>query len=425
MHSKINYWLAKRTNFFYGWIILPISTLAAFFTSPGQTYMVSVFNPSLREALDLSLTQLTGAYMFGTVLASLPQTYIGQWADRIGIRKTIFIIATLFSLACVFISQVSSLLMLFISFFFLRMLGQGALELLSVNMLPMWFRNTLVTVSGIKNVVVNLLIGVVPISILALIGNVGWRKTYILAGASVFLILLPIIYFFYINRPEEIGQTIDGDDSSNSPESVDLDAPEKEFNLKEAMRTRAYWILTLSWFAWAAIATAITFNLLPIFTAKGLTEEQAAASFTILMVVSAIFQIFGGMIADRVQLRWMSFGAMGFYGLAIGALIYIPDGSVVLVYTLILGMAQGLFGGLGNTVWVRYFGREHLGKIRGSVWTAAVAGSSVGPFIMGITYDLSGDFFISLAGFAVILFGLAIAGIWATPPVIKLSEHKL
>ena len=244
MHSKINYWLAKRTNFFYGWIILPISTLAAFFTSPGQTYMVSVFNPSLREALDLSLTQLTGAYMFGTVLASLPQTYIGQWADRIGIRKTIFIIATLFSLACVFISQVSSLLMLFISFFFLRMLGQGALELLSVNMLPMWFRNTLGTVSGIKNVVVNLLIGVVPISILALIGNVGWRKTYILAGASVFLILLPIIYFFYINRPEEIGQTIDGDDSSNSPESVDLDAPEKEFNLKEAMRTRAYWILT-------------------------------------------------------------------------------------------------------------------------------------------------------------------------------------
>ena len=151
MQAKSNLWLAKRTNFFYGWIILPISTLVAFFTSPGQTYMVSVFNPSLRDALDLSLTELTGAYMFGTVLASLPQTYIGQLADRIGIRKTLFIIVALFSLACVFIAQVSSLPMLFLSFFFLRMLGQGALELLSVNMLPMWFRNTLGTVSGIKN----------------------------------------------------------------------------------------------------------------------------------------------------------------------------------------------------------------------------------------------------------------------------------
>ena len=328
MQTNQNLWLAKRTNFFYGWMILPISILASVFTSPGQTFMVSVFNPSLRETLDLSLTQLTGAYMFGTILASLPQTYIGLLADRIGIRKTIFIIATLFSLACVFISQVNSLVMLFFAFFFLRVLGQGALELLSVNMLPMWFRDTLGTVSGIKNVVVNLMIGIVPVSILALIGAFGWRKTYIFAGAGVFLILLPIVYFFYINRPEEIGQLIDGDKASNSPETVDLDTPEKEFNLKEVMRTRAYWILTLSWFAWAAIATAITFNLLPIFTAKGLTEEQAATSFTILMIASAIFQIFGGMVADRIQLRWMAFGALGLYGIAISALIYIPIGSV-------------------------------------------------------------------------------------------------
>ncbi len=416
MHSKQNHWLAKRSNFFYGWIILPISTLAAFFTSPGQTYMVSVFNPSLRDALDLSLTQLTGAYMFGTVLASLPQTYIGQLADRMGIRKTIFIITTLFSLACVFISQVNSLLMLFFAFFFLRMFGQGALELLSVNMLPMWFRDTLGTVSGIKNVVVNLMIGIVPVSILALIGAVGWRKSYIIAGASVFLILLPIVYFFYINRPEEIGQTVDGDNLSLSSKLKKAEVHENEFDLKAAMRTRAYWILTLSWFAWAAIATAITFNLLPIFTEKGLSEEQAATSFTILMVASAIFQIFGGMIADRVQLRWMAFGALGLYALAIGALIYVPIGSVILVYSLILGLSHGLWGGLGNTVWVRYFGREHLGKIRGSVWTAAVAGSSVGPFLMGLSYDLSGDFFISLAGFAIVLLGLGIAGLWATPP---------
>ncbi len=419
MNSKNNHWLARRTNFYYGWIILPISTLGAFFTSPGQTYMVSVFNPSLREALSLSLSQLTGAYMLGTVLASLPQSYIGQWADRVGIRKMLFLIVTLFSLACVFISQVRSLPMLFLSFLFLRMLGQGSLELLSVNMLPMWFRRTLGTVSGIKSVAVNLMIAAVPVGVLALISQVGWRTAYILAGVTVFAIFMPVVYFFYINRPEELGQQIDGDDSSlaiphHTPAEVH---PENEFTLKEAMRTRAYWILTLGWFAWAATATAITFNLLPIFTAKGLTEQQAAASFTVLMVASAVFQIFGGVIADRVQLRWMAVGALGLYGMAVGTLIYVPGGSVVLVYTLILGMAQGLFGGLGNTVWVRYFGREHLGKIRGSVWTAAVAGSSIGPFLMGVSYDQSGNFFISLLVIALILFALSIAGLWATPPV--------
>ncbi len=419
MISEKAHWLGKRVKFFYGWVILPISTLGAFFTSPGQTYMVSVFNPSLRTDLGLSLTQLTGAYMLGTVLASFPQSYIGQWADRVGLRKMLLIITSLFSLACLFIAQVQKLPMLFVAFFFLRLLGQGALELLSVNMLPMWFREKLGSISGIKNVVVNLMIGIVPLSILALIGRVGWRTTYRLAGATVFLIFIPVVYYFYINRPEEIGQTLDGNGKTQKGPSLAGSQPGSEFTLKGAMRTPAYWILTLSWFAWSAIATAITFNLLPIFTSKGLTEQQAAASYTILMVVSAAFQIIGGVIADRVPLRWMAFGTLGLYGLAVLALIYVPVGSVVLVYSIILGMAQGLFGGLGNTVWVRYFGRENLGRIRGSVWTAAVAGSSIGPFLMGLSFDRSGDFFTSLMVIAVCLFCLAMAGVWARPPDLK------
>jgi len=380
--------------------------------------MVSVFNPFLRETLNLSLSQLTGAYMFGTVLAAIPQSYVGYGSDRLGIRRMLFLIVSLFSLACVFISQVNSLVILFLAFFFLRLLGQGALELLSVNMLPMWFRRTLGTISGIKNVAVNLMIGAIPIGVLALINQVGWRMTYKLAGMSVFIVMMPVAIFFYINRPEEIGQEIDANDRKNQPQpGGDTQTQENELTLKMAMRTRSYWILTLSWFAWAAIATAITFNLLPIFTNKGLTEEQAAASYLILMLVSAVFQIAGGVIADRIQLRWMAFGSFALYSAAVVALIFVPGGSVVLVYTLILGLSQGLFGGLGNTVWVRYFGREHLGKIRGSVWSASVAGSSIGPFLMGVSFDRTGDFFNSLLSIAIILIVLAVAGIWATPPV--------
>ena len=72
---KNTHWLARRTPFFYGYIILPIAIISSFLTSPGQTYMVSIFNPSFRETLDLSLTQLTGAYMFGTLLASSSLAY--------------------------------------------------------------------------------------------------------------------------------------------------------------------------------------------------------------------------------------------------------------------------------------------------------------------------------------------------------------
>jgi MFS family permease len=383
--------------------------------------MVSVFNPSFRDALNLSLSQLTGAYMFGTVLASIPQPYIGYWSDRVGIRRMLIIVVVLFSLACVFIAQANSLFLLTLSFFFLRMFGQGALELLSTNMLPMWFRDRLGRVSGIKNVVVRLLIGSVPIGVLAMVKQFGWRETYMLAGVVVLGVMLPLALFIYIGRPEDIGEEVDGGNTSlekNNLKQASL-AIEKDFTLKEAMGTRSYWILVLGWVAWAAIATAITFNLLPIFTELGLSEEAAAGLFSLLMIASAIFQLMGGALADRIALRWLAFGALGLYSLAVSALIFLPSDAAVLCYTLALGIGLGLFGGLSNTVWVRYFGRTHLGRIRGSVWTASVAGSSVGPFLMGLSYDSSGSFQFSLSVVACVLAVLAVAGLWATPPKLR------
>jgi len=419
--STKSHWLAKRLRFYYGWIIVPVSILGSFATSPGQTYMISVFNPSFRDALSLSLSQLTGAYLLGTVLASIPQPYIGSWSDRVGIRRLLILVVVLFSLACVFIAQANSLFMLTLAFFFLRMFGQGALELLSTNMLPMWFQERLGRVSGIKNIVVRLLIGSVPLGVLAAIKQVGWRETYVLAGAVVLGVMLPVALFIYIGRPEDIGEEIEGVDSPQEPVNVKLrtSAPEKDFTLKEAMASRAYWILVLSWVAWAAIATAITFNLLPIFTELGLSEEAAAGMFSLLMIASAFFQILGGTLADRIALKWLAFGSLGLYSLALGALITLPPDVAILSYTLTLGLGLGLFGGLSNTVWVRYFGRTHLGNIRGSVWTAGVAGSSVGPFLMALTFDRFGDFRFSLIVAASVLAVLAVAGLWATPPKPK------
>ena len=365
--------------------------------------------------------------MLGTILASVAQPYIGYWSDRAGIRRTLIIVVVLFSLACIFIAQANSLFMLTLSFFFLRMFGQGALELLSTNMLPMWFRERLGRVSGLKNVIVRLLIGTIPISVLALIKQVGWRETYMLAGGVVLGVMLPLALFIYIGRPEDIGERVEGGYTTTVPVNSRLrhSALEEDFTLKEAMRSRAYWILVLSWIAWAAITTAITFNLLPIFTELGLSEEAAAGMYSLLMVTSAVFQIMGGALADRIALKWLTSGSLGLYSLSVCALVLLPPAAAMLAYTLMLGIASGLFGGLSNTVWVRYFGRTHLGKIRGSVWTASVAGSSIGPFLMGLFFDRFGDFRFSLIVVASILAVLAIAGLWATPPKFRNSIPEI
>ena len=66
--------------------MLGVTTLTDICTAPGQTYGISAFNGSFRESLNLSNTQLTGAYMLGTLLASFPMTYVGVLFDRYGGR---------------------------------------------------------------------------------------------------------------------------------------------------------------------------------------------------------------------------------------------------------------------------------------------------------------------------------------------------
>jgi len=404
--------------------MLPIAMLAMIATSPGQTFGVSIFNPSFRLTLGLSHSQLTGAYMVGTFLAALPQPYIGGLMDRFGIRRVMVIVVILLGLACIFMSQVQGLLMLFLAFFFLRLLGQGALGLMATNTLAMWFQVRLGTVSGMMSAAVAGAIALIPPMILVLVNEFGWRGAYAALGVIVWLLMLPILLLLYRNQPEDVGQTLDGRFATETERAIEEKEEADSFTLKEARHTRSYWILLLFTAAWAMIVTAIFFNIIPVFTNQGLTDANAAATFTTIAIALAITQLIGGALAGRFRLNWLASLCTVF--IAAGVWMLSQADSVVLaqLYALLLGIGQGLFGAVNNTVWVRYFGRAHLGRIRGSVAMAMVAGSSTGPFIMGATYDLFGSYQVSLTLFIAILIPLAVATLWATPPVERAQRSQ-
>jgi MFS family permease len=376
--------------------------------------------------LDLSHSQLTGAYMLGTFLASLPQPWIGRLMDRLGIRRLMTIVVFLFGLACFFTAGVRNLVMLFFAFFFLRMLGQGAMMLLGTNTPAMWFRKRLGFVSGIMSLGMSGGTAILPPLLLLSIGRVGWRGTYMILGVAVWVVMMPLLAFLFRNRPEEVGQRVDGKLNANEAPTVaagpsDLPggnpaAEEPGLTLKEAQRTRAYWIMLLASAAWSMILTAVFFNIIPVFTSQGLSEADAATTFTTLSIVAAAMQFVGGVLADRLPLTWMLSASLAF--LIAGIAFLMNANTVVLghAYAVMIGVTQGLFMAVGNVLWLRYYGRAHLGQIRGSVVTAIVAGSSAGPFVMGFTYDQFGDYRWSLIFFIAVLAPLAIAAFFATPP---------
>ena len=415
-----HHWLASRFPFYYGWMMVPLAMVTALATSPGQTYGVSVFNPSLREALSISHSQLTGAYMFGTLLAALPQPFFGRLMDRMGIRRLSGIVVVALGLACLFTARVTGLVGLFFAFWSLRTFGQGALNLVANNTLAMWFQKRLGLVSGLFNVGMALTMGLVPAGMLWLIQRQGWRGAYTTVGVLVWLVMLPLVVWFFRDRPEDIGQPLDGVPAPPRRAGPAAVQTQTALPLKIARQTRGYWIMLLITTAWGLIITGITFNILPLFAAQGYDETLVAATFTALAAATAVVQLASGVLADRLPLRWLAAASMAALALSAWVLMQLTAPWVAFLYAVLAGAGQGVFSVVNATVWAQYFGRDFLGEIRGSVWLAMVAGSSVGPFAMGAAYDQFGSYRFILGVFCGLLTLLAVAAWWATPPDRKM-----
>jgi len=413
---KIDLKLAQRLPFYYGWLMVPVAMIALVVTGVGQTYGISVFNPSLLESLGISLSVFTGVYMVGTLFFFFSQPYIGSLMDRFGIRRVMTVVILLLGGACLFFSTVNSLWTLLLGFFLLRVLGQGGLSLLAGNIPAMWFREKLGKVTGIVSGGFSISMAVIPAFFLTLINRLGWRAAYARLGFLVWIIMLPLLILVFRNNPGEVSQKIDGTLVVDGKSDDENSFGQKSMNLKAARKTPAYWILLINSSLWVLVVTAIFFNLLSIFGSQGITSSVAAATYTTYAIFSLITQIIAGPIADRSPLQYLLFACMAFIAAAVVVLTLASSPWIAHSYAVLLGISTGLISLVGGTMFARYFGRKHLGKLRGSIITAQVAGSSLGPFITGIIFDLTGSFQISLWIFLVLLIPAAVASLWAVKP---------
>jgi MFS family permease len=407
--------------------MLPAAALLQMASSPGQTFGVSVFNTPIRESLHLGHSQITGSYLLASLLAAAPMPLIGWTMDRFGLRKTAFAVVILLAVGCMVISRATGLVTLTLGFFLLRTFGQGSLSLIANNTLAMWFSRRLGLVSGLMGLGISGAVAVAPVVYLALIDQLGWRTAYVTLGLANCVVLVPVLLFVFRDSPEEIGQTLDGLPEplkSHSPDTSGSAVPaphiSESLTLAIAWRTRSYWIGMVIGAMWGMIATAVFFNIVPLFEWQGLTAAQAAATFTTFAVSMAIIQLIGGALADRLPLNLLMAASVA--GLLAGIIVLWNVDSMWIghVYAFLFGASQGLLVAVNNTFWPRYFGRAHLGQIRSSVWTATVAGCAFGPFAMGLSIDYLGGYGPSLGLFAALLAAGTIAALFATPP----SRHR-
>ncbi len=79
----------EHSPVFYGWVIWLVSSIGFVMSIPGQTMGMAVFTDHFIEAFGLSRTELSLAYLFGTLGSSFFLTRAGRFYDETGARISI------------------------------------------------------------------------------------------------------------------------------------------------------------------------------------------------------------------------------------------------------------------------------------------------------------------------------------------------
>ena len=391
----------NKVPFFYGWVVWSFSTLGILFSIPGQTMGLAVFTDSFIEVLGLTRTELSLAYLVGTVGSSLFLARAGRWYDLFGGRTMITISSLVLSLMIVYISFVDSLSTMlggssFISFFLImigyfgvRFFGQGILTSCSRNVLLLWFVKKRGLVGGIRNVFVSLGFSIAPLFLAGLISLYGWRESlWILAALGGFGFSL-MAFIFIRDNPQSCGMRADGVDSE-SQEEIQEEA--ESLTLYLVKRNPIFWIYSLSLSMHALFGTAIVFHIVSIFEEVGKGKAEAFSYFIPAAIFSTTSNLFASWAADKINLKpiliimLLSFcvGSLGFINLE-------KDwGFWVLAFGF--GVGGGLWGVISNLTFIRFFGPKHLGEISGFSTSLTVFASAIGPAAFSLGYDYFGNY---------------------------------
>jgi MFS family permease len=371
----------KLPTIHYGWVILGAGTFGSFMTLPGQTAGVSVFFDPITTELGISRTSASIAYAAGTLAGILPAPAIGRWIDRLGPRPTATIIAGGLALACAFMACVQSALMLLIGFALLRGAAIGGLSL--VSQLNLWF----VRRRGIAAAAASLGLAagsmVFPQLIDFLISLFGWRGAYLALAGFVALTILPVAALLFRDRPEKFGLSPDAGLALTAKDA----RPEPSFSRQQALRTGVFWLLCAAGFLTNAVGTALLLNHFSIMQTAGVAYVDALTLLALAGGVQAVATLGTGFLVDRYEPRRLVPLAMGMLALASALPAFGGGVAVSWLYALSLGGAYGSQQAINAAGYAQYFGRDHLGAIRGTSFVFGVAGAALGPLPFAASID--------------------------------------
>lgn len=416
----------SRPPFFYGWVVIVIAFVTIAISVNARTTFSLLFPPILDE-FGWSRGATAATFSVGFLASAAFTPLVGVLMDRFGPRFVIPVSAFVVAAGFMAATWIDTPVGLYLTLGLFVTGGSIAMSFIGHSMfLPNWFvrRRGLavgIAFSGVGAGAIILLPGAQY-----LIDTYDWRTACIVIAVIVAVPLIPLNMFFQRRRPADLGLSPDGDPApaekgapTGGPNQiVDKAWAETDWTLKKAMRTTRFWWIFLGYFcalfAWYAIQVHQTKYLFEL----GFGKKEAAFALGLVALFAIPGQIAIGYLSDRVgrEVAW-TVALCGFV-MCYGILIAMASAPSPLLLYLMVGV-QGLLGygvaALYGVIPSDIYGGPRFATIFSVTSLGGNIGAGTGPWLMGVLYDLDGDY-ISSFWLTMALSLASIVFIWLASP---------
>ena len=387
---------------FYGWIIVSLALVVNALSSGPVWSGVGVWIKALELEFGWSRAQLTGAFSMAQLEGSIIGPLMGYLIDRLGPRRMVLIGLVITGLGFLLFSRTENIFTFYLSYGMIMLGTAAGTWLPCMAVVNRWFsrkRSMAMAIAAEGSPLGGLVL--VPILAWALTpGNYGWSVTAQWIGVVFLCLAWPMSRLIRV-RPEDHGLLPDGDPPDEMvggaarPVGGAAAPDELQFTARQAIRTRAFWLITFGHACSTILFATLTVHLVPMLTDQGLSLQEAAYVFSAVMGVAAIFQLIGGYVGDRIPIN-IAIAIFGFIqagGFLVAVLI--DSFPMAMLFAAIFGAGFGGRNPLTTAIRGEYFGKNAFATITGISSAPMYAFMLAAPLFAAFLFDASESYTVA------------------------------
>ena len=382
-----------KKSLFLGWWVVFGSFLSNAMYSVTGLVAIGLFIEPMSSSLEWSVASISLGIALRQIAGTIIGPILGPRVDKTEPKKLFFLSTIVTGFSTITLGFITNVWFFYIVYGVIGAVAiTGISNLVTGTVISKWFIKSRGRALGFSDlgssVGVIILIPVINI----IITTHSWELAWIFLGVLHLIIMTPVS-FLMKRQPEDYGLLPDNEASiKNNSTVTDIESGNAIWTAKEAIKTYQFWIIIIAFGLSNISVMAILSHQINHIVHQGFSSTQAALIISLWAIFAGFARVLFGFLLEKISVRYLSFIVM--LGSALGTYFLLIGDSLGLLYcfAIIYGLFRGAIVLVSIIIWADYYGRSHLGAIRGLTTPFNIISLSVGPVFAGYFYDELGSY---------------------------------